>query len=104
MQSVAVLGQLREQELDGDLLVEPGVGRSDHHAHAALAQDLVDSVLAVEDIAFGNRGSHGSVRKNVRGQGRRGEGDHAASICRVYRAAECDGRQSKSSFTSVGSL
>lgn len=46
------LRRLRQQELERDLVVQVDVLRSDYDAHAAGAQDLLDPVLAGQDVAF----------------------------------------------------
>ncbi len=54
---VAALGHLAPQELHGDALFQLLVPCSNDHAHAALAQDGLDAVLASEDLALLYRSS-----------------------------------------------
>ncbi len=48
---LGVLGELREEELEGHPLVQRDVLRLDDDAHASLADDALDAVLPREDLA-----------------------------------------------------
>ena len=41
----------RQEHLDGNRLVEAQVASREHHAHTALAEDLLDTVFAGEEAA-----------------------------------------------------
>ena len=48
---LGVAGEVGQQQLDGDLLLEQDVGPLDHGAHAARADEPAEPVLAVEHHA-----------------------------------------------------
>jgi hypothetical protein len=50
---LGVLGELGEQQLDRDAIVEAHVAREHDVAHAALPEDALDLVLACEQLASG---------------------------------------------------
>ena len=52
---LGIAGDLRAKSLDSYPLVEGLMSRREDHSHGALAEDVLDHILALEDISYRDR-------------------------------------------------